>query len=193
MFGPVLVTPATVLPVTVDEVKAALRIDAADLNEEIDSAIRSAVAHYEGWTGILGISLVEQTWRVSFEQFEREMYLPLRPVGSITAINWKDADGLSEEVPSANYMLHTEAGGTNYARFFAAYAFPTDLFENAPVSIDYVAGWPVVSGKATTPADLKTAIKMRVQMQIDEAGTANRDHLRNFERELISKYKLPRI
>jgi len=50
-----------------------------------------------------------------------------------------------------------------------------------------------VEGKATTPADLKAAIRMRVQMEIDEAGTVNRDHLKDFERELVSKYKPPRI
>nr|CAD6412973.1 phage gp6-like head-tail connector protein [Rhizobium sp. Q54] len=193
MFGPVLVTPATVLPVTVDEVKAALRIDGDDLHDEIETAIRSAVAHYEGWTGVLGISLVEQTWRVSFGRFEREMYLPLRPVRSITAINWKDADGVPSAVADTEYTLQTDAGGTTYASFFNAYSFPTTLFEKAPVSIDYVAGWPVVDGKATTPADLKSAIKMRVQMQIDEAASVNRDHLKDFERELVSKYKPPRI
>lgn len=193
MFGPVLVTAATVLPVTVEEVKAALRIDGDDLNTEIDSAIRSAVAHYEGWTGILGISLVEQTWRVSFGRFERDMYLPLRPVQRITAINWKDADGIPSTIADTEYTLQTDAGGTTYASFLAAYVFPTNLFEKAPVSIDYVAGWPVDEGKATTPADLKTAIKMRVQMQLDEAGTANRDHLKDFERELVSKYRQPRI
>lgn len=193
MFGPVLVTPATVLPVTVDEVKAALRIDHTDLDAEIDSAIRSAVAHYEGWTGILGISLVEQIWRVSFGRFERDMYLPLRPVQSITAINWKDADGIPSTIADTEYLLQTDAGGTTYASFLAGYVFPSGLFEKAPVSIDYVAGWPVVAGKATTPADLKTAIKMRVQMQMDEAASINRDHLRDFERELVSKYRVPRI
>lgn len=193
MFGPVLVTAATALPVTVEEVKIPLRIDHTDLDSAIESAIRSAVAHYEGWTGILGISLVEQTWRVSFGRFERDMYLPLRPVQRITEINWKDADGISSAVADTEYTLQTDAGGTTYASFFDAYTFPTGLFEKAPVSIDYVAGWPVVDGKATTPADLKAAIRMRVQMEIDEAGTVNRDHLKDFERELIRKYKPPRI
>ncbi len=193
MFSPVLVAPAEALPVAVPEIKTALRIDGSELDAEIESAIRSAVAHYEGWTGILGISLVAQTWRVSFGRFERDMYLPLRPVQSITAINWIDADGMSSAISDTEYTLQTDAGGTTYASFFSAYAFPSNLFEKAPVSIDYVAGWLVVEGKATTPADLKTAIKMRVQMQLDEAGTANREHLKDFERELISKYKAPRI
>jgi len=193
MFGPVLVTPATVLPVTVDEIKEDLRIDSADKDTQIDRAIRSAVAHYEGWTGKLGISLVEQTWRVSFGRFERSMFLPLRPVHSITAVNWKDANGISDAVDSDHYLLQHDAGGASYVSFFNSYAFPSALFEKAPVSVDYVAGWPVKDGKATTPEDLKAAIRMRVQMEIDEAASVNREILKDFERELRSNYKPPRI
>ncbi len=193
MFGPVLVTPATVLPVTVDEIKEDLHIDSADKDAQIERAIRSAVAHYEGWTGKLGISLVEQTWRVSFGRFERSMFLPLRPVQSITAVNWKDANGISDAVDSDQYLLQHDAGGSSYVSFFNAYAFPSGLFEKAPVSVDYVAGWPVKDGKATTPEDLKAAIRMRVQMEIDEAASANREILKDFERELRSNYKPPRI
>ncbi|MCB5201891.1 phage head-tail connector protein [Neorhizobium sp. T786] len=193
MFRPVLATPATVLPVTVEEVKSSLRIDGDDLDSEIESAIKSAVAHYEGWNGKLGISLVEQTWRVSFGRFERSMFLPLRPVQRITSVDWKDIDGVSAPVTPAEYLLQSDAGGTYFARFFDAYVFPTSLYETSPISIDYVAGWPLKDGKATTPEDIKSAIKMRVQMQIDEAATANREHLKDFERELVSKYKPPRI
>jgi len=193
MFGPVLVTPATVLPVTVDEIKDDLSIDGTDMDARIERAIRSAMAHYEGWDGKLGLSLVEQTWRVSFGRFERSMFLPLRPVQSITEINWKGADGVSEAIAPGEYALQWDAGGTYFARFMNAFAFPSGLFETYPVSIDYVAGWPIVDGKATTPEDLKAAIRMRVQMEIDEAASVNREHLKDFERELRSNYKPPRI
>jgi len=193
MFGPVLVTPATVLPVTVDEIKDDLSIDGAYMDDRIKRAIKSAIAHYEGWNGKLGVSLVEQTWRVSFGRFERCMFLPLRPVQSITAINYKDTGGVSATVDPENYLLQQDAGGTYSASFFNAYGFPSGLYEKWPVSIDYVAGWPVKDGKATTPDDLKAAIRMRVQMEIDEAASVNRERLKDFERELRSNYKPPRI
>ncbi|KQY27186.1 head-tail connector protein [Rhizobium sp. Root482] len=193
MFRPTLVTPATVLPVTVAEAKLAIRTDSIDLDSEIESAIKSAVSHYEGWNGILGILLVEQTWRARFRCFERSMCLPLRPVQTITSIAWRDAEGTSSPVEVENYSLDADAGGTYFVRFLDAYGFPSSLYQNAPISVDYVGGWPVVDGKATTPDDIKTAIKIRVQMQVDEAATVNRDHLKAFERELSRKYRPPRI
>lgn len=193
MFRPKLITPAAVLPITVAEAKLAIRKDGSDLDTEIEAAIKAAVSHYEGWNGILGILLVEQTWRAQFSYFDRRLCLPLRPVKSITSIAWKATDGASFTVDEENYELEADAGGSYLVRFVDAYGFPTGLYQSGPLSVDYVGGWPVVGGKATTPEDIKTAIKIRVQMQVDEAATVNLDHLRTFERELSKKYRPPRI
>lgn len=69
MHRPVLLTPASELPISVEEVARLLNKvvwNADDMEvedaENIDFAILSAIHHYEGWNGILGISLAVQEW-----------------------------------------------------------------------------------------------------------------------------------
>lgn len=207
MHRPVLVTPPTGLPVTLDEMKRALRIAELDGDgnvvaheddELITAQIASAVAHYEGWTGILGIVLCEQTWRQDFDDWGchtinrgRVLALPLGPVqaGGIVSVKWRASDGTLGTVASADYSLFTDGGGRSYVRFASGYSFPGDLHESGAVTVEYKAGWPAAAGESTVPADIKTAIKIRVQMTYDEAAQANAEHLERIERQLISTYR----
>ena len=93
MHRPVLVTAPTVLPVSVADVKKALRIDSADDDDLIESLIRAAVDYYEGWTGILGLCLVEQTWRQSYDRFDRLLCLPLGPAIEPLSVSWRNVAG----------------------------------------------------------------------------------------------------
>lgn len=192
MHLPVLVTPPQHLPVTVQDVMLALRID-EDMEAEVESQIRAAVQHYEGWKGVLGICLVSQTWREDFESFDRSMPLALRPVQSVTSVKWRNAAGDEATVPGGSYVLSTDAAGRSRIQFLTSFALPTDLREVAPVSIEYVAGWPMVGDPPmpTTPEDIRAAIKIRVQTHIDEAANAAADILGRVEIDLVSKYRSP--
>ena len=191
MFAPVLVTAPSVLPVTLEEVKLALRVDENDFDTELPSLIKAAVAHYDGWSGILGIGLVSQVWRQDFSRFDQDMALPLRPVREISSVKWRDSEGQIGTVAEADYALRTDGGGRSRVRFVNAYSAPSSLYEVAPVSVEYVIGWPVVDNVATTPEDIKTAIKLRVAMLYDHAAQDSADSLERLERSLISKYRLP--
>lgn len=184
MHRPVLVTPATELPVSIEEVKLALRIDEVELDAEIQSQIQSAVAHYEGWNGVLGISIAEQEWRQDYDSFERELCLlvgPVQPEGM--AVTYRSPDGQISTVSPSSYVLRIDSAGRASVRFDAAYQLPSDLHEIGAVSVTYRAGF------ANVPEDIKSAIKLRVQMMIDEAAQANLQHLERAENALISKYR----
>ncbi|MBP0438426.1 head-tail connector protein [Tianweitania sediminis] len=199
MRRPALVTPPSILPISVAAVKLALRIDDPDLDTEIESQIRSAVDHYEGWTGILGIALAEQSWSQSFDRFFRELALPIGPVIGVDSVTWRNVAGQVATVPPASYALRTDAGGASSIRFDAGYGFPVDLYEREAVLIQYRAGWPnrplpadAVEGavpESDVPDDIKTAIKLRVQTMIDEAARVNAVHLGRIESALIGKYR----
>lgn len=190
MHRPVLVTAATVLPVLVGDVKIALRVDGSDLDADIDRLIRSAVAHYEGWGGVLGISLVEQTWRQDFDRFEQHMYLPVGPVTEVVSVTYRNAAGNASTVDGSNYALKQDSGGRFFVRFINDFSTPSDLYEDAAVSIEYKAGWPLGDADASTvPADIKTAIILFVQKQVDEAARENWSFLDRAERDLTSKYR----
>ena len=101
-YRPVLVTAPAEDPVTLEEVKAHLRVierdenGAALPNEDdalITALIKAAVTHLDGWTGVLGRCLVDQTWRLVYDAFTQCMRLPIGPVSAIVSVKWRNADG----------------------------------------------------------------------------------------------------
>lgn len=189
MHRPVLVTPPAVLPVSVADVKKALRIDSNDDDSTIETLIQSAVDHYEGWTGILGICLAEQTWRQIYDRFDRLLCLPLGPVTEPVSVSWRNSAGQVSTVPTASYALETGAGGHSQIRFRNAFTQPSDLYERGAVSIEYKAGWPVVDGKPTVPKDICTAIIARVQIGYEQSANEAGSNLSVIENALISKWR----
>jgi uncharacterized phiE125 gp8 family phage protein len=189
MHRPVLVTPPADPPVTLAEVKLALRVDFNDDDARLADEILAAVAYYEGWAGVLGRCLGEQEWRQDFDCIKRELWLPLGPVIDIVSVEWRNQAGVSAPIDPANYALLTDGGGRSYVRFLDAAILPSDLYEIAAVSVNYTAGYPTVDGKSTVPADIKAAIKFRVQLHYDEASSADQEYLERVEVSLISKYR----
>ncbi len=189
MHRPVLVTAPAVLPVSVADVKKALRIDSTDDDDLIESLIRAAVDYYEGWTGILGLCLVEQAWRQSYDRFDRLLCLPLGPVIEPLSVSWRNVAGEISTVPDASYSLETSAGGQSEIRFRNAFLQPSDLYERGAVSVEYKAGWPVVEGKPTVPKDICTAIIARVQIGYEQSATEASAALSVIENALISKWR----
>ncbi len=198
MHRPVLVTAASDLPVTLDEMKVALRIAERDGDGnilpheddgEIEDQIRAAVAHYEGWTGLLGIALSAQTWRQEFDGFDGCLALPIGRVSEITAARYRNAAGQMATIAEDDYSLLVDGGGLAQVRFRKAYQRPTNLYETGALQVDYLTGWPVLEGKSTVPADIKTAIKIRVQIAYEESARAGAKNLNEVEEALVGKYR----
>lgn len=156
MHRPVLVTPPAIMPVTLEEAKAHLPVDFDDDDALIEGLIKAATANLDGWTGILGRCLVEQTWDQEFDGFQRDLCLPLGPVISLTTVTWRNAAGQVSTIAPAAYDLRTDAGGSSLVRFDKGYSFPGDLHESRAVAVTYQAGYE------TVPAPLKIAILMLV-------------------------------
>ena len=62
---PVIVTPPASKPVTLADAKEHLRVDHDDEDTVIAALLDTAVAHLDGWSGVLGRAIMPQTWRVS--------------------------------------------------------------------------------------------------------------------------------
>lgn len=52
--------------VLLNALKAHLRVDSADEDDLIDALEKAAVAHLDGWRGILGRCIKRQTWEVDY-------------------------------------------------------------------------------------------------------------------------------
>lgn len=143
MYRPVRVAAPSTTPLTRAQVKAHLRVDFPDDDDLIDALIQAAVSHLDGWTGILGRCLVEQTWRQDYDTFEYSMRLPLFPVLSIESVKYDDTNGVEQTVSSANYrLLHDELGG--FVRFDPDFNIPNLYADGVSptVRITYKAGEP---------------------------------------------------
>ena len=61
---PYLITAPTVQPVTLDEMKSHLRVLSTDEDADIETRLAGAVAHLDGWGGVLGRCIMSQTWAI---------------------------------------------------------------------------------------------------------------------------------
>lgn len=169
MHRPVLVTPPAQLPVSLLEAKAHLRVDHSEDDALISSLVTAATAHLDGWTGILGRCLVDQTWRQDFDCLAHHLQLPLGPVSEIVDVKWRNTAGQIATVSASEYSLVTDAGGQSFVRLRDAFSYPSSLHERGAVSVTYRAGHaatpaaegpPTVKETTAVPAPIKIAVMM---------------------------------
>lgn len=201
MIAPVRVTPPAITPVSLAEVKAHLRVDHDDDDAVIGGLLAAAVEYLDGWTGILGRCLVEQTWRQDFDRACQVLPIPLAPVISITSVTYPDANGGPVLVDPADYALKVDAGGRGGV-MLRAEAVPA-----GPISVSYVAGYvtipgvpavpgegddpdtPAVPAQSTVPDPIKVAIKLAVQMNYDPLEPAVRESYQRAVDALLAPYR----
>lgn len=157
-----LVTPATDLPVTLAEAKANLLYAATDQDLFIQSLIMAATAHIEGRSGVLGRSLVTQTWETRLDRFPGRyggrIELPMPPLQSVDWINYVDEAGIVQTVQPADYQVDAQH---LIGRVRPAYgqSWPVARCEEGAVRIQFKAGY---GSPAAVPEPLKQAIKLLV-------------------------------
>lgn len=155
-ISPVLVTPPTEYPVSVEEAKAQLRVttDADDLM--IEAMIETATQSLDGPNGALGRCIMPQMWRFDLDQFGTAIYLPFGDVMEIDAITYTDADGVGQTVSSAAYVARKR--GMRWSIELApTYSWPTSF-----ATADDVVQATVLMGMDTVPAGIKQAILLMV-------------------------------
>lgn len=164
MYRPFLVTAPTTFPVSADEVKA--HVGARDFGDDdtmLEALRAAAISHLDGWTGVLGRCLEQQTWRQDYDDFCSCLRLPLFPVISIASVKYTDTNGAEQTIAAENYTLKNDDRGS-FVEFLSTYSFPSLNAETSAVRVAYVAGYaqagnPLVS---TVPAAIKAAILLLV-------------------------------
>lgn len=194
MYRPVLVAPPVIKPVTLAEVKEGLDIGYVEKDALINGLIDAATTYLDGWTGILGRCLCEQTWRQDFNDFRSCLRLPLFPVISIESVNYTDTAGAEQTVAAENYSLRNDDLGA-YIEFISTFSFPSLNAAGAAVSVEYVVGYadtpavdaveadpeadpPIEAVEAVprlsnVPAAIKQAIMLLVRQWFDTPSAVN--------------------
>ncbi|MBY5976725.1 head-tail connector protein [Phaeobacter italicus] len=153
-FRPILITPPAESPITLDEVKAQAIVDFADDDDLLTGLRDAAVAHLDGFRGILGRAMVSQTWQVQQAAWLREICLPVPDVSAV-AISYADAGGAEQSVTADDIAVLPIASGTLVS---LADSFDLPTLENsnpAPIKVQFTCGFGTA---ADVPANLKLAI-----------------------------------
>lgn len=148
---PILITPATSLPVTLEEVKKAANVDFPDDDALLENYLKAAFRYLNGWHGILGHSIVNETYKIEVEEpFGHKITIPFHDVIDIV-ITWEDGDSNVQTLPPEHYKVVPTATGTEL-RFIGA----GDL--SFPLTITFITGF---GDKAEdVPPPIKVAIMM---------------------------------
>ena len=155
-----LVTAPTEEPITLDEAKAHLRVDATDEDDVIGSLVKAARQHVENFTHR---RLITQTWDYKLDGFPSgDIELPLAPLLTSTApvVTYTDTAGASQTWASTNYTVDAPSGPwARRGRLFLNYGLlypPTRSIDHA-VSIRFLCGY---GGPASVPEPIKLAMKL---------------------------------
>ena len=159
-----LITPPTIEPVALNDVKLHLRIDvdAVDEDEYLEALITATRGHVEDVTGR---KLLTQTWDYFLDEWPRANFIKL-PFGNLQdglgvapIVTWKDSAGTSTTLTvTTDYLVETN--GEALGRIVLPYSvtWPSGtLYPSNPITIRFVCGW---TAAASIPFKIVAGVKM---------------------------------
>jgi uncharacterized phiE125 gp8 family phage protein len=169
--APVLISPPAVLPVTLEEARQHLRVDASDQDFVINGQIAAATDFVER---DLQRALITQTWAQFFSGFVSPMrlaWLPIATAGSppgvpLVDISYIDGDGEQQDFDTSGYSIITDTIGAKIVSLYPA-SWPSVYSRSDAVTVTYVVGYGDTG--AAVPAMIRQAILLMVGEMFDSA------------------------
>ena len=156
---PQQVVPPATLPVTFEEARHWARLEPEDVTDPesgdgivLALAMASAVAHLDGYEGVLGRCIVAQQWRELFPRFGSPMGLRLPPIISVESVDYYAVDATERTVLDPSQYEHGETAAGPFVRLRKGVTAPETDNRDDAVQITYSAGYE------TVPPPLKSAI-----------------------------------
>lgn len=157
---------------TLDETKAHLRVDHDEEDELIEGMIAAAQAYLEGPFGVLGRTIMKQTWTGSLSIWPAQAYveIPLPPLVSVTEARLVASDGSTTIWPPESYRIMPAA--EHPARLWSVDSWPSK--DGNGLAFDFEAGYEEL------PPNLRLAALMIVADFYDNrAAVADRESYKN--------------
>lgn len=150
------VAPAS-LPLSIDELKAQTRVDWADDDTIIERMIGAAVSHLDGYSGVLGRAIINQTWKIEGQHFCSRLRLPVGDASTIVSIKYYDALNAQQTASGSLYSLHTDSLGP-FVELKSGQSWP-DVYDRIDaIEITWVCGFGSTS--ASVPEAIRLAIAL---------------------------------
>lgn len=167
-MGLIRITPPSLMPVSLAEAKAALRIDGTDEDALVTRYIAVATAALDGADGLLGRALITSTWKLSLDAFPLgPIALPLPPTQAVTSITYLDTSGAQQTLSPSLYTVRGigEPDGATIHRTPGA-AWPATLGLPVSVAVSFRCGY----GDAATdvPEPIRQAILAAVGTMVTQ-------------------------
>lgn len=160
MLRPTLSAGPTALTfVTLAEAKAHCRIDDADSDGVLTNLINAAESYLDGYSGILGRALVNQTWVQNYDSFCDRMSLPVGIASSITTMKYYDTSNVQQTLASSVYQLLTDDLGS-YVTLKPSQVWPQPYSREDAVEITWVSGYGAAA--SNVPAAIRAAALLLV-------------------------------
>lgn len=158
MLAPVRTVAPALLPVSLDEAKAHLRVDTTDEDALISRLIGAATSYLDGYTGILGRALITQTWRADFGYFD-DWRIPVGDVIALSSVTHYDAVNVQQTLATSVYQLLRDGLGP-YLALKVSQSWPSYYSRDDAVSVTWTAGYgPAASN---VPEAIRHGILMMV-------------------------------
>jgi uncharacterized phiE125 gp8 family phage protein len=182
-----LVTPAAALPLSTAEVKEHLAIDGTDRDDLILQMINAAVGYIDG-LGVLGKSIITQTWGQWTGVSPGDVILRMHPVQSLSAVKYFDTDGVFQTATVSDFDLQ-QAGEWALVKPHTDASWPSAQSREAAIRIDFVAGYGLA---VDVPDPIKQALMMLVAHWFENRESSSESRLVETPfgfNEIISTYR----
>jgi len=175
-----IVTQPTSEPVSLEEAKKHLIVDADDTSE--DTLIYGCIsAARKAAESFLGRSLITQTWDLYLDSFPNADFIdiPFPPLASVTHVKYKATDyGTTATLTTwaaTNYIVDTinEPGSIRLAY---GISWPTTYGEAQDVQIRFVCGY---GNASAVPQNIKQAILLKLTDLYENRGDTERSFVTN--------------
>jgi uncharacterized phiE125 gp8 family phage protein len=180
-----LIAPAAQPIVSLEDMKAHLRVDHADDDPLIEGLVKAATSYFDGWSGILGRALIAQTWELTLDSFPpREMKLPIGPLISVTSVMYDNGDGVEQTLDPAGFDVDkaSEPGWV-----LPVNGWPATAKAINAVRVRFIAGF----GEQATdvPEAVRLAIKLHVQTNYDQMDSVVREPYQRAIDALVAPFR----
>jgi uncharacterized phiE125 gp8 family phage protein len=162
---PIFISGPAVEPITLDEMKAYLRVDEDDLAQDdlIAGLVRAARLMVEAASRRI---LIEQRWRVVLDRWPAggSILLPLAPLIAVDGIKVTDAAGNAFDIPASAFAADTLSDPPR----IAVAGGPEPGKPRNGISVELRAGFG--AAPEAVPATLKLAIRILVAHWFENRG-----------------------
>lgn len=171
---------------TLTEAKDHLEIDHSDKDTLITSLVAAASAMLDGYDGMTGKTIAEQTVAYSIRQFPgRKLNIPVYPVKSLTSVSYYDEANEQQTIDVANFRL---LSNEDYATLdlIEGYSLPTLYDRQDAITFTLLCGF------AAIPEPIKHAARLMVGHWFENREAASEKSVKAIDwavEALVGRYR----